>query len=70
MGEGVFTYSIVEVSREQVLTKIAQYGHYIHAVKISDESHIDCMEIPIKTLKQMTQGTEYLYFYVKKKEEK
>lgn len=68
-NETSYSYSIVEVSKEQVLSKIQNYGYTILAVKIEDNETLNCdTDVTIKQLKSMLNGSEYLYFHVKKKE--
>lgn len=67
MAETTYTYEIVSVDKGQVISKIAQYGYHIFAVKIADNSVIQSDEVSADELKAMTQTNDYLYFYIKQK---
>lgn len=68
MADANYTYSIMEVSREQVLSKIAQYKYHVFCVKIATNEVKQSSELSTDELIAMTATTEWLYFVVKRKE--
>ena len=64
-----FTYSIVEIAREQVLSKIASYKYAVFCVNIATREVVDTSKITVDELVRMVNTTEWLYFYVKEKAE-
>ena len=70
MADTVYTYEIVSVDKSQVISKIAQYGYHIFAVKIADNTVIQSDGVSADELKNMTSTTDYLYFYIKQRENK
>lgn len=62
-----YSYSIVEISKEQVLSKIATYKYHVFAVNIATHEVKQTDTLTADELVNMVSGNEWLYFHIKEK---
>ena len=69
MADGTVTYSIMTVSNQSALTKIAEIDNDVFAVNVATHEVRKSAEVPANEWNDMSNSTEWLFFYIKERVE-
>ncbi len=65
MAESVYSYSLVEVKKDNVFAIISRYRYPIYVVKVSDGTTLRPTDYTLSQLFDFVDSTNYLYYYIK-----